>query len=343
MSKLKPLKPGLIPNTLSLLFTVIVHIRNLIYDSFPGLVKKTGRYTISIGGIHAGGTGKTPMAMLVGSYFQKKGIEIAYLSRGYGRKSSSPVIVSPNVQRHWREIGDEPAMIHSSLPNTWLGIGPDRYKNALQISPELSKNAVFILDDGFQHRKIFRNKNILCIPTSVFQDRVLPVGYLREPVSSIKRADIVCLIGLLDETGLMIKIKNKISESFPEIPVHIMHQSVEKWVNLKSGQHLKTLPSKRPLLLSGIANPYRFEKLVRSIGVIPYKIINYEDHHIFKNNEIANEIDSQIDGIITTEKDIIRLSGINLVKWLNIWYLKIKLVFLDNCSQTDFYSNIFRK
>jgi tetraacyldisaccharide-1-P 4'-kinase len=80
MSKLKPLKPNIFSNTLSLLYTTVVYIRNSIYDLFPGLAKKTGCYTISIGGIHAGGTGKTPMALLVGSYFLKKNIEIAYLS-----------------------------------------------------------------------------------------------------------------------------------------------------------------------------------------------------------------------------------------------------------------------
>ena len=343
MSKLKPLKPNIFSNTLSSLYTAIIHIRNIIYDLFPGLAKKTGRYTISIGGIHTGGTGKTPMAMLVGSHFLKKDIGIAYLSRGYGRKSSNPVIVSPMNQKNWEEIGDEPAMIHSLLSDSWLGIGPNRYKNALKILPELSKKAIFILDDGFQHRKIFRDKNILCIPASIFQDRVLPVGYLREPVSSLKRADIICIIGSLDETESMIKIKKTISEILPKVHIYIIYQIAENWVNLKSGQQLKKITLKKPLLLSGIANPQRFVKLVESMGVTPYKIVNYEDHHIFRSREIDNEIDSQVDGIITTEKDIIRLTGINLVKCSNIWYLKIKLIFFDNYSQTDFYYNIQKK
>ena len=340
MSKLKPLKPGIFSNTLSLLFTILVHIRNALYDFIPVLVKKTGRYTISIGGIHAGGTGKTPVAMLLGSYFQKKNIEIAYLSRGYGRKWSSPVIITPNTQKHWEEIGDEPAMIHSILPDSWLGIGPNRYKNALQIKPELSENAVFILDDGFQHRKIYRDKNILCIPVSIFHDRVFPVGYLREPVCSLKRADIILLIGNQDETEVLKKIKNTVSDSFPDVFVYILYQIADKWINVKTKQESKKLPLKNPLLLSGIANPQRFVNIVHSIGITPYKKVHYEDHHIFKSDEISALIDSKVDGIITTEKDIIRLSGINLVKCLNIWYLKIKVVFFDKKSQIEFYNNI---
>jgi tetraacyldisaccharide 4'-kinase len=231
-------------------------------------------------------------------------------------------------------------MIHSLLPGSWLGIGPDRYANALKILPRLSKKAIFILDDGFQHRKIYRDKNILCIPASVFQDRILPVGYLREPVSSLKRADMICLIGSLDETESMITIKQALAEIFPKAHIYIVHQIAEKWVNLKSGQKLKKMPLKRPLLISGIANPQRFVTLVRSMGVTPYKIVNYEDHHIYKTSELDKEIEQQVDGIITTEKDIIRLSGINLVKCSNIWYLKIKLRFFDNYSQNDFFSNI---
>ena len=135
MSTLKPLGPGFFPHIFAFIFSVITFIRNILYDIIPGLIKTTGRYTISVGGIHAGGTGKTPMALLLGSYFFKQSYAIAYLSRGYGRKSSQSIIVKPKEQQSWEYIGDEPAMLHQRLPDTWLGIGSNRFRNRCRSSP----------------------------------------------------------------------------------------------------------------------------------------------------------------------------------------------------------------
>lgn len=338
MSKLKPLGTGFIPRILTGLYAFIITCRNLWYDWIPWAVKKTGRYTVSIGGIHAGGTGKTPMAQLIGEYYQQKGYKIAFLSRGYRRKSKKPIIVKPGEQMSWEEIGDEPAMLHRAFPNSWLGIGSGRYRNAAIIGPQLRNKAVFILDDGFQHRKIFRNKNIVCLPPNPFNDHLLPAGYLREPISSLKRANLICIIGSRNEADTLEKIKTQLSEQYMTSSVFILCQSADKWVNTKTGLYSRRPQLKRPLLISGIAHPYRFIDIVRENGITPHNCVSYEDHHVFNSDEINDLCTSKIDGIITTEKDAIRLSTINLVNCTNIWYLKIKLEFFDDVSQRNFFS-----
>ncbi len=341
--KLKPLGQSIIPRLASYLFFVIISIRNLRYTFFPGAVKKIKYFTVSIGCIHAGGTGKTPLSLLLGKYFLTKGHETVFLSRGYRRKSNKPVIVRPGEQKGWEEIGDEPAMLKRNLPESWLGIGADRYSNARKISSGISENAVFILDDGFQHRKIFRDINIVCLPPDPFNDYLIPAGYLREPISSLTRADIICLIGLKSDFEILERNKVKIENGFPKASVFILYQTIDQWVNTKTGQTSQISPFKSPLVISGIARPYRFIDIIRENGVTPCNIVSYEDHHPFNTAEIEKLCNPTIDGILTTEKDIMRLSTINLVNCPNICYLKVKLTFSDSSMGEKFLSFFDRK
>ena len=338
MSKLRPLGPGIISQTLSAIYAFFVACRNLWYDLIPLAVKRSGRFTVSVGCIHAGGTGKTPLALLIGHFFYINGYETAFLSRGYGRISSDQIIVKPGEQKSWKEIGDEPALIKSSLPSSWLGIGADRFHNAAIIKPQLGTKAVFVLDDGFQHRKIFRNKNIVCLPPDPFNDYLIPAGTLREPFSSLKRADIICIIGLKKEAAILEKDHHELSEKFPKKSVFILYQVIDQWINLNTGKTAEKPPLTKPLLISGIARPHRFIRMIQETGITPYKRKNYEDHHIFTNDEIKKLYSSEIDGIITTEKDKYRFSTINFVNHLNIWYLKVKVVFFNTTAEEDFFN-----
>lgn len=340
MSKLKPLGSGIFPTLLSGIYTFIISLRNLWYDTISQAVKKTGLYTISVGSIQAGGTGKTPLAHLIGEYFIQRGNECVFLSRGYGRKSSHNIIVKPNEFRSWEEIGDEPAMLHTSLPGSWLGIGTNRIHNATVIKNKVTEKTVCILDDGFQHRKIFRNKNIICLSSQFLTDKMIPAGYLREPISSLKRADIICLIGSHQEEQLLKEKQRILSEQFKTSSIYILYQTADQWVNTKTGLLSQKLPCKNPLLICGIAHPNRFVNLVGELGVTPYNSVCYEDHHVYNSSEIVELCTPTIDGIITTHKDAMRLSTIKLDNCLNIWYLKINLSFRDDLTKSLFYNSL---
>ncbi len=341
--KLKPLGPGPVPQFLSRVYSVIITVRNFWYDVVPQRVRKTGRFTISIGCIHAGGTGKTPLAILIGDYFKKLNHQIAFLSRGYKRQSKESIIVKPGEKKSWEEIGDEPAMFNHVFPDAWLGIGADRIHNAKRIVPNLHENAVVILDDAYQHRKIFRHKDIVCLPSDPFNDLLIPAGYLRESFSSLNRTHIICLIGLEHEKKTLEKNYRKIKELFPRTSIFIMYQSIDQWVNTKTGEMTQICPLKSPLVICGIARPHRFVEVIRKNGVTPYKCISYDDHHVFTKNEIEKLYNQKIDGILTTEKDNMRLSTINLVNCPNICYLKIKLTFSDKNSERIFFSKLSGK
>jgi tetraacyldisaccharide 4'-kinase len=326
---------------LAVLYGAVVRTRNFVYDALPRLSKNPGKPTISIGGIHAGGTGKTPMALLVGRRLSDQGSEIAFLTRGYKRKLKTPVISAPQTMDSWETVGDEPALLHRELPESWLGVGPDRCLSARRLSGKLGTSSLFILDDGFQHRRIRRDCDIVCLPPNPFADHLLPRGMLREPLSALRRCTALCLIGAPDDQTKLMDSKIKLQLLFPNIPVFILYQEPESWVNLKTGARCRELRLSNPIALCGIARPERFIFLIKKMGVLPVAQSIFKDHHVFTAQEIASVVErTGAGGIVTTEKDAIRLKTLKLADCVDIWYLKIDLHFQDHCSQKAFFGVI---
>jgi tetraacyldisaccharide 4'-kinase len=198
-------------SSLSSVYKTVSDVRNFAYDHIPALSKKLGRPAISVGGIRAGGTGKTPAAQLVGRHIiDNCGYSVAFLSRGYGRLSKKNVIIKPNETANWEDTGDEPCMIHSNIPESWLGIGADRTAVAEELSSIIPTNSVFILDDGFQRRQTRRDLDIVCLGESALNGRMMPAGYLREPVSSLRRAGIIFVIGAEERLGRLREAKAEV-------------------------------------------------------------------------------------------------------------------------------------
>lgn len=222
------------------------------------------------------------------------------------------------------------------IPNSRLAIGSNRIKALNLFENDLPKNTPIILDDGFQHRKVKRDIDILCLPPDPFKDHLIPAGTMRETLNSIKRSDLLFLIGSKEDNDLMDQSKRKLNESFPDKKVFILHQGAEVWQNVKNGEKKSSLPEGKKVVISAIARPERFLNMLKSLGVLYFKSNTYPDHHIFKERDIKN-LNLQGDEIIlTTEKDAIRLSSLNLVNLPNIWYLKIILEFSDTDSRGNF-------
>jgi len=334
---MEPLGNGAVASVLSAFYGAAVGARNAAFDAFPYLSKLTGRPTISIGGIHAGGTGKTPLALLVGRYALSRGYEPAFLSRGYRRKSTGAVISAPGTFDTWETVGDEPALLHAALPQSWLGIGRNRLHCAKRLSPLLSKKAVFVLDDAFQHRHLKRDLDIACLPPGALNERLLPSGMLREPLKGLSRARCLCLIGTADDTAVLEDMKRALTARFPKAEIVVMDQAPAGWVRLKTGEYRDTLPLIRPAALCGIARPWRFIFLLKKLGISLSAQSIFNDHHVFKNHEIESIANGPgVSGIVTTEKDAFRLQSLKLVSWPDIWYLKIELVFSDERSHQLF-------
>lgn len=329
---IKP-SPNFFFKQLSRLYTSIIDCRNWWYDD-PRHVTHLGRYTISVGGIHCGGTGKSPLVMMIAGYLLKKNIPVAVLSRGYKRKSKAIKIVAPGQIAGWEECGDEPAMIHARFPNIWLGIGADRRKVAHALCSIVPANAVFILDDGFSHRKAHRDRDIVSLPAPLCDDFMLPAGYLREPWHCLERASAICLIGSITndpkdkEDGERV-LRGIVPSTTPIVHVEMVTGS---WINLNTGQTAQ-LPVKRPSeVVCGIARPHRFINTITEMGIIPLRTHIFQDHHPFSLREIS-KIASRDVQILTTEKDAIRLASLGIPETIDIWYLQVDLVMMEKKQQ----------
>lgn len=339
-TRLQPLGNGTLPRVLSSIYGSVVSLRNFLYDNISALSQEAGRPVISVGGVHAGGTGKTPMSLLVARQLVERGYSIAFLSRGYGRAHKEMVICKPGEPVSWNQVGDEPALLHEALPQSWLGICPNRRKSARDLRNLVPGNTVFVLDDGFQHRQVKRTADIVCIPPDPFADSLIPAGRLREPLVNLKRANFICIIGSMKEKDACIRTREKLLLQFPGKGIYVLFQVPGEWRKLGTGETSKILPFRSPLLLSGIARPDRFSMLIADMGIRPCASHFFDDHHVFTINEIEGLYGGQCDGIVTTEKDAFRLSTIKLVNGPDIWYLKIDVSFADGPSRESFFEHL---
>ncbi|MDR0307933.1 MAG: tetraacyldisaccharide 4'-kinase [Chitinispirillales bacterium] len=317
--------------------------RQTIYDRFAGLSHALERPVISVGGIRAGGTGKTPVSLLVGRHLINAGFDVAFLSRGYGRPSKQSVIIKPEEIVNWELTGDEPYMLRNNLRNSWLGIGADRVKNAKKLLPLMPERPVFVLDDGFQYQKVKRDLDIVCLSENTLSDRMIPAGFLREPLSALERAGILFIIGDLARLDALREVRNRIADRFTNKKCAVLLQQPLHWVEGRSGRISENLPIKKPIVVCGIARPERFINMLRSFSIEPYDILCFKDHHNFKRNDLTPVLQNVYsNGIVTTEKDCIRLQSADFADIPEIWYLKIGLRFADDSSELQFTSELNR-
>ena len=316
-------------------YLFIVKHRNKRYDLNPSLSYKPDNKVISVGGIRAGGTGKTPVAHMIGQYLISKQFDVAYLSRGYRRKVKTDVIVHPGEKTDWEKVGDEPAMLHSLLPQSWLGISAKRAGIAAKLSKHITKRTVFVLDDGFQHRQIKRDLDIVCINDFTLYDKMMPCGFLREPIDSLARADAIVLTGSREASKELEMIRDELQVRFPRAGVVVLTQNADCWVNAATGEIASKPPLRNPVALCGIARPERFFNMLRSEGITPCRKIALRDHYIYTEKYFNSIHELYSHGMITTEKDAFRLQN-KVVICPDFWYLKISLNFLDLKSQECF-------
>ncbi len=261
------------------LYATAVSFRNFLFDK--GILKSylVPPLVVSIGNIEAGGTGKTPFAMMLASALKELGHDVAIVTRGYRGRLKGPVAVSGI--HDYRDVGDEPLLM-AKITGLPVVKSPDRCKGALFAYRKFGAQ-IIILDDGFQHRRISRDLNICLISGPLDKEKLLPMGKLREPVSALKRADFIINTG--KETGIVIDgiIDNK--------------------GNLSEIRNVKRL-----FAFCGIANPERFFDTLRPVCSEIKKMV-FMDHHKYNVFDIRKirKAASDSDMIITTEKDHVRL------------------------------------
>ena len=273
-------------NPLSTIYGAIVRTRNALYDRGALPTRRLQGPVVSIGNLSTGGSGKTPFVILLGELLKARGVKFDVLSRGYGRRSRGVLLVDPGGLP--QQFGDEPLLIARRLQVPVI-VGEDRCAAGLSAESRFGPQ-LHLLDDGFQHRALARDFDIVLVTPQDAGDSLLPSGRLREPLSSLQRADAVVLAS------------GAATDSFP------LHGKLV-W-RVRRGIAPQNVPL-RPIVFCGIARPQNFLLQLRAANIEPVAEAFYRDHHAYAEKDIRELLDlksrSEAGGFVTTEKDAVNL------------------------------------
>jgi tetraacyldisaccharide 4'-kinase len=276
-------------NPLTELYGAVTSLRNTLFDRGVLSSRRLEQPVVSVGNLSVGGSGKTPFVIALGELLKARDIRFDVLSRGYGRKTRGVLVVEGDGKAS--DFGDEPLLIARRL-GVPVVVGESRYE-AGRVAERKFQSQLHILDDGFQHRSLARDFDIVLMTERDLRDRLLPSGRMREPLSSLARADAIVL-----PRGLPLESRMLARKLFWRIEREL----------------LLTNPPSRPVVFCGIARPEQFFTQVRAAGITPAAEIIFRDHHAYDLDDIQALIrasrDSQADGFLTTEKDAINLGAI---------------------------------
>jgi tetraacyldisaccharide 4'-kinase len=319
----------------SLLYGMVVRMRAFAYGWGLLRTRVLPIPVIAIGNITLGGTGKTPATVNVAGILLKHGRKPVVLSRGYGRSDRSAVlVVSDGISKVIDPLsgGDEPVLIAGRYPRVPVVVGADRYRSG-KVAIERFHPDIAILDDGFQHIRLKRNVNIVLIDAAdpFGSGKLFPAGILREPITALRRADIV-LITRADEAASIIHLKETVRQN-TDAPIFTARYSPLDLLNVATGETrpLDFLAGKRVFAFAGIARPDPFFSLLRTLGAIVTGTAVYRDHYSYTKSDLAGLVrqagEQGATLMATTEKDGVRLR--DMVQE-SIWAVRIDLEVLEN-------------
>lgn len=249
---------------------------------------------ISVGNLSVGGAGKTPLTIRLAELLCERGIAVDVLSRGYGRRSRSVQRVDPNGSA--KEFGDEPLLI-TQRAHVPVYVGASRYAAGVLAEAETGSGRprVHLLDDGFQHRRLARDVDIVVLHHSDFSEGLLPAGRLREPFRSLSRAHI---LAMREEDAAM---EGELRRRGLDQPVWWLQRRIE------------APEVKKAVAFCAIGRPEEFFAGLRARGANLAAVRGWRDHHRYGDGEIRLLIGAQrehnADAFVTTEKDLVRLTA----------------------------------
>ena len=301
------------------LFTIAVHMRNKLYDwaVFPIMTSKVP--IISVGNIQVGGTGKTPFVIALAKKLIENNIKPLIITRGYKRNTKHQIIFNSLTQYSVEDVGDEPYYMKYVLKSVPIIIDHNK-KNAVKKANELSNIDCIILDDGFQSRYLKKNIEIVLTSfTQVNNFSLMPIGWFREPVSSLKRADFVYNTKNYNLEGSRLK------EGFRLIKYK--QGIIETSINIDT--------SKPVIIFSGIANPKYFKTILERMNIKIEKEINFENHAYYNEKKYQKLKKHNPDDLsfITTYKDFFKLNA-EFKKNYTIYILEMYFI-IDDIKLTN--------
>jgi tetraacyldisaccharide 4'-kinase len=306
-------RPLLLP--LSYVYGAGVVIRNWLFDKGWLRSWSVSAPVISVGNLSSGGVGKTPLVEFLARRLTQKGKKVAIVSRGYKRKTRGMVVVSNGLTKcaQATDSGDEPAQMASKLTGVVVIVDEKRVRGALYAIQKFGVNLI-ILDDGFQHRYLRRDVDIVVLPVQEVSNPgwMLPGGNRREPISSLRRATIIG-VSRCENLDQFLEAKASIRR-WTDKEVMGLAIKVSSFRRASTGfsVDLGGLKGKSAVAFSGIGNPAAFEQTLRSLGLNLKSHSVFSDHHPYSDSELAKleeAVRSQgADFLVTTEKDVARIN-----------------------------------
>jgi tetraacyldisaccharide 4'-kinase len=306
-------------------YAAAIAARNFLYDSGYFRSRRAPVPVISIGNITTGGTGKTPLAIWLCNKLVEKKVKVAVLTRGYKMEKA--------------KISDEPALIEKSCPTASVIVNPDRVAGAVTAIKEYGAE-VLVMDDGFSHRRLRRDLDIIAVDaTCPFGfGGLLPAGLLREPITSLRRAQAVILTrcDLVPERELA-GIEAEVLAINPKLSIaRTMHAPVAVEMANADNIELSELAGRNVLAFSGIGNPDAFLTQLKKLKINLIDCRTYNDHHQYTTEDVEDIYEEAkyltVDLVLTTQKDWIKAAPLVPAYEIPFGYLAVKLEFL---SQED--------
>lgn len=307
-------------------YSLFMHLRNKYYDSIESSQSEIHCPVISVGNLTTGGSGKTPFIMYLIQLLNNKNLKLNILvvSKSYKAKTKQPQEVSIDSIESVYAYGDEPCLIKKKYPDVNVWSGPNKsetVKTAMQYyKSKNSKIDLVLVDDGFSHRKLKRNLDIVLLDTTqnLQHYNLLPLGHLREDFRSLNRAGLVILTKVNQaNSGTLKFLKQKINNL----------NFIESDLLTNFDQNVSE--NAKAFLFSGIANPKSFEKSLidQKIQIIDHLI--FPDHRAYSStdqNDIYQKfLKSKAEIICTTAKDMIKINHIGLLKSAQVLQAQIKI------------------
>lgn len=312
-----PSAAGCVLYPFSLLYGGAVECRNGLYNRNLLHAHRLPCPVISVGNITVGGTGKTPTVIMLAKLLLTHGYHPAILSRGYGGTKGSGVLVvsdGKSVLADHRAAGDEPVLIARSVPAVPVITGANRHLAGFTAIDRFGADTL-ILDDGFQHRALTRDVDIVLLDAArpFGNGHLLPRGPLREPPKNLSRASVI----VITDTEPDRKEEDNLNATLAvHAPAATLFHGFRRASEITDGFLSTTIPAEslaheKVLAFSGIASPEGFQKTLASLCGRLIRFIAFPDHHRYRRSNIDDILriarESTADRILTTEKDAVKL------------------------------------
>ena len=332
---------------LPLFYTFLVYLRNKLYDIGWFKSYKLPAMVISIGNIQLGGTGKTPMVQFLAETLIEQKNQPVILTRGYKRKNIQSIVVNSSNRQQITvdEIGDEPFLLSRNLPQVTIAVDANRRRAALQVlktNPDLT----FILDDGFQHRSVRRDLDIVLVDCSRWSSLpvLFPLSHFRDLPSSLKRAQVIILTHWEHDLKASEKLSRQLA-SCCQVPVfHGLYEAIAlQGISHTHTRLLEELKNKKIAVFCGIAQPSALVNSLLKLGAnVCWKGI-YRDHYSYQARDVQ-EISRQAwsagaEYIITTQKDAVKLATVKILLNERWFFLQIGFEIQERSEFVGFIKN----